>query len=188
MPSNFGITPCDPVVLLKALEAQLQQSGLPAGSNLPGAGLADRGFLSYYSDELHLENPVAERFATLRPVNFSVWQAVVDGSGPTQTGFNGIVAVTCFAQNSSDPEMKNTNAISEDAISTTVFLMRVCSALQFWTPRDGDANDLLREPGRIDNSGLRFFPTTGRGGPWTRITFNYEIHFTALLPSLAPGT
>ncbi len=186
--NNFGITAIDPVVLLKALEAQLQQSGTPSGSNLPGAGLADRGFLSYYSDEMHLENPVAIQFATLRPVNFPVWQNVVDGAGRDPgTGFNGVVAVTCFAQNSSDPEMKNTNAISEDAISTTVFVMRVVSALQFWKPIDGDANDMLREPARMDNSGLRFFPVSGKGGPWTRISFNLEIKFTALLPSLDPG-
>lgn len=182
--SNFGVTPVDPNVLLKMLEVQIQDAGTPAGSNKPGAGLGSSGFLSLFTDDIHLADPSAVQFITLRPTNFPTWQSVVSGAGEDNTGFNGIVVVTAFAQMSADPEMKNTNAVSEQVLSATTLIMKAAAALQFWQPKDTDQNDLLRQPARIADSGITFSPVTGRGGPWVKMSFPLELKFTAKLPSL----
>ena len=197
MPSNFGVTPIDPSALLKLLENQLQSGGTPLGSNRPGAGLADRGFLSMFNDEILLGNPPAPQFATIKPTSWPVWQSVVDGVGSTlegfnwtgstnaaQVGFDAICTITCFAQISSDPETKDTNAVSEEALGVTSFVTKVCSAVHFWAPKDTDGNDLLREYARIQTGGLRWTPITGAGGPWLKCAFDLQMRFTALLPAL----
>ena len=182
--NNFGVLEVDPNDLLLKLEQQLQQSGTPPGSNLPGAGLGDRAFLSLFPDKLHLENPVATEFVTIRPVNFPVWQGVVTGAGRDYTGFDASLVLTCFIQMSADPEMKNTNAISEMTRSVTTLVFKVLSAVQFWTPQDADGNDMLREYARIPDGGFQFTPVDGSGGPWVKVALAYQMKFTAKLPAL----
>ena len=188
----FGITPVDPAELLRRLVIQLQQSGTPSGSNLPGAGWSDRAFISMFPDKLHLLAPVAPQFVAVRPENYPVWQSVVTGSGAPITsgasfvnlGFDSTVVTTVFLQNSSDPEYKNPNAVTEATLGLLTPIMKTISALQFWTPSDVTTGEiLLREYARITDNGFKIIPVDGKDGPWIMAPITWQLRFTALLPT-----
>lgn len=188
-----GVTPVDPSDLLKKLEAQLQLSGVPAGSNLVGAGMKDLAFLTVWPDDVLLRNPPGNRFVAVRPSRFPIWQTIIQGAGSpvsgylgqkTMTGFDPVVSLVLFSQNNADPENKSKQAVTEDVIGFMAFALKVFSAVQFWNPflaADPTAK-LLREPARVSDGGIGINARTAKDAWWTVGVMDLALRFTAKFP------
>jgi hypothetical protein len=190
MALGFGVTPIATTDLLKLLEKQLKEAGQCTGAapNPPGAGLGADAFLSLWPDQMHLDNPRSKRFVAIRPARFPIWQSIVQGSGTptagylginTTIGFNAVVTLACFIQINSDPEMRSANVVTEDVLSVTDFIMRVFKAVQFWQPRDGSNNMLLREYARVLDGGFGYKQVNTKDGFWCPISVDLELKYTA---------
>lgn len=194
-----GIGRISPGDLLKLLVRQLSEGGTPLGSNLPGCGLADRAFLTLWPDPLLARNPIAKQFVAVRPNRFPVWQTVIQGSGSplalgydgqnTMTGHNAVVSLVCFTQINADPEMKSTQALTEQALGTLSFVQRVATAVQFWNPADltggtayAAAPKYLREPARMTDGGFGVDTMEVGGAWWVKTPLDLELKFTAKYP------
>lgn len=193
---GFGVTPIAPGELLRLLEKQLSEAGTPTHSaEVAGGGLGSDAFLSLWPDQLHLANPRSKRFVAIRPARFPLWQSIIQGSGTptrgagvvnTAIGFNAVVTLACFVQINSDPEMRSGQTVTDDVLSVTAFVMKVFAAVQFWTPRDAVAgNVLVREPARVQDGGFGFKQVQGKDGWWVPVALDLEIKFTAAFPSNA---
>lgn len=186
----YGVAPIKPQDLLLLLEKQLQQAGTPTGSNLPGAGLADLGFLTNWPDELLARNPRGKQFVAIRPSRFPIWQSVVQGAGsvlqginqiPTSTGFNAVVSLVCFCQINADPENKGTQALTEETLGAISFVLRIMKAVQFWEPCTTAARTscYLREPGRVTDGGFGLNPRRLGDAWWVVSPFDLELKFSS---------
>jgi hypothetical protein len=171
--------------------SQLQQNGTPTNSNLPGAGLSDRAFITLYPDDELLKNPRGKQFVAIRPVRWPLWQTVVVGAGmpvigplaldQTVTGINQTVTLSCFAQINADPEMRSGRAMTDNVLSILSFMTSVFGSVQFWTPCTDSAlsNCYLREPGRVSDGGFGFSTKKTGDAWWYHGTADYEMRFTA---------
>lgn len=187
---QWGIDPIKPQDLMLLLERQLQQGGTPTGSNLPGAGLGDRAFLTAWPDDLLAKIPRASQFVALRPARFPVWQGVVQGAGTplqgpgrnaTATGFNASVSVVCFAQINADVEAVSVRALTEEVQGIMSFVLGVMKAVQFWAPCTSAASGrcYLREPARVADGGFGITPKRLGDAWWAVSPFDLELKFTA---------
>lgn len=190
---GFGVTPITPNELLSLIETQLKEAGDATNSpDTPGAGLGADAFLSLWPDQWHLDDPKSRAFVAIRPNRFPIWQSIIDGSGtPTAgyagvthvTGFRALVTMACFVQINADPENKSVQAMTEDVLSVTSFVTRVVAALQMWTPRNSENDQLLREPGRVADPGFTFKPVGGRDGWWVPVPLECEFAFSCRFPN-----
>ena len=177
---SYGITPITPEDMLGILEKRVQQM----------TGLGDRAFLSLWSQRFLLQSPRAQKFITIRPVNFPVWQSVCDGSGFENplTGYNAAITLTVYVHNSSDPETWSINLVRENVLSLTTLVNLAAASMQGYVPIvtvDDEELALVREPMRMADSGWRFGDATdGKGGPWSYATVDFECRFSAKLPEL----
>jgi hypothetical protein len=193
MPLGPGVTPVDPAELLTLFVRQLSESGTGGGCSDPtGAGLGDLAFLSLWPDDLHLVNPRGDKFVAVRPARFPVWQSLIQGSGQTANaspnntfGLNTVVSCLIFIRQNSDPEMRSTNTLTQDALSTISFILKVVSSLQFWMPVSSGGAYLLREPARLTDGGFGINPVSGKDGPWVKVSADFSLNFEALLPTTA---
>jgi len=189
---NQGMAPVDPGDLLGLFVRQLSQGGVPEGSNLKGAGLGDRAFLTLWPDDLLLRNARARQFVAVRPNRFPVWQTVVQGAGAptagylgekTMTGFNTVVSCLLFSQNNADPENFSAKAAAEDALGMVALIGKVISALQFWNPLDQSTQKYyLREPARMTDGGFGLNSRGQKDSFWTTAVIDWEVKFTAKFP------
>lgn len=192
-----GVALVYPGDLLKLMQKQLAEGGTPTGSNLPGAGLADRAFLSLWNDKLYLKNPRAKQFVVIRPNRFPVWQTVIQGAGSpvagfmgqkTMTGFNSVITTVCFTQINADPEMRSVQAITEETLGVISFVLKVIKALQFWNPFDSDPvsstyqSTYLREPCRMTDGGFGLNPIEIGNAWWISSPIDWECKMTARFP------
>lgn len=187
------MAPIDPGDLLNLLVAQLAAPGTPDGSNLKGAGLGDRAFLTLWPDDLLLRNAKAKQFVAVRPNRFPVWQTVVQGAGSvtagymgqkTMTGFNTVVSLLCFQQNNADPENLSKQAVTEEARGMIALCMKVITAVQFWNPQKGSSGlYYLREPARMTDGGFGLDTRGQKDSFWSRASIDVEVKFTAAFPA-----
>jgi hypothetical protein len=150
-------------------------------------GTDSRVFLSLWTEEMLVRNPIHTTFIAIRPNRFPIWQSVVAGAGAQNTGFNAVVSVGCFKMIASDTEMRNERTISDETLSITAWVMKAISAAQFWEPQDLDGNDLLREYARVQDGGFAYRTINGKGGPFSVSSFDVEMKLSALLPTTVPG-
>lgn len=194
------MTPIDPAELLRRLTQQLSQAGTPTGSNLVGAGLADRAFLSVWPDDVLVRNVRARQFVAVRPSRFPLWQTVIQGAGSpingydgniTATGFNAVVSLVLFNQNNADPENWSAQAATEDTLGFINLALRVMSAVQFWNPFVGSGvgkSYYLREPARVTDGGFSINQRTIKDSFWTTGSLDCELKFTGAFPPNMGGT
>lgn len=187
---QWGMAPIKPQDLLALLERQLAASGTPTGSNLAGAGLGDLAFLTLWPDDLLAKLPRGKQFVAVRPARFPLWQSVIQGAGTplvgagfntTATGFNATVSVVCFAQINADPETTSRQAISEETLGVTSFVLRVLKSVQFWVPCPTAARTAchLREPARVTDGGFGLTPRRVGDAWWVVAPFDLELKMTA---------
>lgn len=184
---NFGL-PVAPNVLLGMLEDYLRtRTGLPG----------DCVFLSLGTDDDHMQLPPSDRFVSIFPSSFPVWQSVVsggggvpDGFGSDHTGFDAVVRTTLYNRLTSDQEMRSSQLLRNAAYGAVNLAFLIVGALQFWTapnPED-DQESYLREYMRVIDP-PSFRPKRLKNEMWTVCPITWEMRFTALLPpgAASPG-
>lgn len=189
-PSSYGVDPITPENLLLLLRDQLRLGGALPWSDLPGAGLGNRAFLTTYPDDVLAKIPPARQFVAIRPSRYPIWQSVVQGAGsvlqgitqiPTSTGFNAVVTLVCFAQINADPETLSEQALTEQTLGVISFVRSVMKAVQFWKPctNASQTNCYLREPARVTDGGFGINPKRIGDGYWVIAPFDLETKFTS---------
>jgi len=141
----------------------------------------DRVFQSLFSDQAHLQFPVADRFVTLRINEFPVDNRYVDGGGSINTQFDSRLVVTAFVRLEADPEEKSTVNMQDEAAGVYRFLRQIAACLQTWDgPTDPDSGlSMLNRPMRLD-PGFRVESKNGKDeSRWTVCPMHFELPFVS---------
>lgn len=143
----------------------------------------DRVFQSLFDDQVHLEWPVADRFVTLKVLEFPVRQEYVDGGGNVDTLLESRLIVTAFVRLEADPEEKSTVNLQDEASGVYQFLRQILTCLHTWEgPTDSDSGlAMLARPMRLD-PGFRIQAKAGKqNSRWTVCPMNFNLPFVSNL-------
>lgn len=139
----------------------------------------DRVFQSLFDDSTHVEYPVADRFVTLKVLEFPVRQEYVDGGGNINTLFESSLVVTAFVRLEADPEEKSTVNLQDEAKGVYTFLRQIAACLQTWEgPTDSVTGlAMLARPMRL-SPGFRISPKGGHANTrWTVCPMTFNLPF-----------
>lgn len=181
MSISFGVTPIKPADLLGRLEDWIKSK-----ASLP----ADRVFLSFAPDELHLKFPPADQFVSIFPSRFPPWQGVVAGAGqsgldfPTDSrlGYDAEVVFTTFCRYNVDQELRSSELVRSASLGLLGLTNQVVGAAQFWiAPTDADPNvsylrEYMRQSGPILSLQRNY-----QGTFWAMQKVAFEMKFSAVL-------
>jgi len=147
----------------------------------------DRVFSSLFEDSVHLEYPVADRFITLKVLDFPVNNTYVDGGGAFNTPVDSSLIATAFVRLEADPEVRNTVNLQDEAKGVYAFLQQIATCLQMWDGPVGENGlQAFTRPMRL-MPGFRIQPKSGRGNTrWTVCPMTFQMPFVADLAQPYP--
>lgn len=131
-------------------------------------------FLSLAADELHEDLPPADRFVTIRPVDFPPAPGWT-GGGRLLTGVQGMFRITHFARYGADQELRSTRTLTEAGRGILVKVKAIIDAMQCFIPKIPNTSDsYLKQP--MQFKGFQILPAR-RGSPWSVIPSMWEGEF-----------
>ncbi len=144
----------------------------------------DRIFQSLFADQVHVDWPVADRFITLKVLDFPVNNRYVDGGGDINTPIDSKLIVTAFVRLEADPEFRSSVNVQDEARGVYKLLQQICSCLQMWDGPAGTADaglQMLTRPMRL-SPGFRIEAKSGKDNTrWTVCPRTWELPFVANL-------
>ncbi len=137
-----------------------------------------RIFASLMSDYDIMARAPADQFIAIKPTEFPVWEAAVEGGGNDVLWIDGHWEITYFLRYGVDQGFADDSYLLDPTNGILPKWSTVIHDLQLFDPVDASGVGFLAEPMRLAIGGFRNIPTSrGNIATWGRLKSYWEVKY-----------